>query len=201
MSDQGVRRKPNSVLDAILDLEVPIRTEWQSFDASAGSGWLTTSGGGDPTFGTEEENNAKWRRDGGDLLIKWDFRQSSAGNDVGSGVFLVNVDHVVPGATIDINRASGNGTTTPTTIWGFDSGLGYGFYTTDSPFAHYLHPNRFNATQIKFIHLFTGASQGSSIWNVGNSSFERPGLAISITLRIPITGWTEKQTIREQLGL
>lgn len=66
-----------------------IVTAWQDFPSVA-AGTLITATTTSPTYGTIVSNTAKWRRNGPNMEILWNYRQSTAGT-TGTGAYLFNI--------------------------------------------------------------------------------------------------------------
>jgi hypothetical protein len=81
-------------------------TDWVDFPSVA-AGTLITGSTTNPTFGTIDYNQARWRRVGSDMEIVWQFRQTTAGTN-GNGDYYFNLP---AGFSIDLTKTrAGSGT-------------------------------------------------------------------------------------------
>lgn len=191
------RRGFGDILLGLLDLPVPYETEWQDLPSVAAGVWVNSTGAG-LTYGTVVTNIGKWKRRGGDALIKWDFRQTAGGSNGAAGLIVLNLDPLI--GTIDVARAKANSDLSIANTYAIDSGLGDMYFaTSQGPFQHYARAAALNTTQIKFSMMYTGVSQGGSLLNAGNTMFQSTNLGVTATLKIPIQGWSSTRTLREYL--
>jgi len=191
--------KVNNVLNA----QVPITTDWESFTVVAGTFLkaITT----DPSFGSVETNNARWKRDGSDLLLDWTFRQSSAGG-AGSGMYLLDIAQL--GISFDLTRVKINTTiqngNTTNIAGSIDSTLGSVTMSNDQYLGHgSLHAYSSTELKIKVTPAFynDNTTRGQAWGNSATIHFGNTPMQVSIEVRIPIQGWEATQTLKEQLGL
>lgn len=187
----------NIILNNILDLEIPIKTTPQNFPSVA-AGTLITGFVSNPTFGTIGNNVATWYRDGSDAIITWNFHSTSAGT-TGSGIYFFNIPPQI--GTIDGTKVKFNTQTTTTTFHDFDSGLGMIQQGSTTGYIHIGQSVAYDATRVKFHYLYAGASQGAQIFSHINAAFSSTECTITLTMRVPITGWLPTQTVRQALGL
>jgi hypothetical protein len=182
--------------EKILDVEVPIETEWVDF-ASVAAGTLITSTGTSPTYGTVVTNKAQWKRVGSDMLIRWDYRQSSAGT-AGTGQYLFNLPAEV-GVQIDLTKA-------PTSLFGSplatskNSNVGT-FYYGDSANDGIGQIHVYSATQLGVALIYAGAATNRIYWSSTDARFNVTPQYIGMEIRVPIAGWASKQKIRDIIGV
>jgi hypothetical protein len=169
-------------------------TDWTDFtDVSAGT--LITSTGGSPAYGTVAVNKAQWKRQGSDLLVKWDYRQSTAGSS-GSGIYLFNIP-TETGCTIDTTKAPGN---TSTTIVDMNSRLGTmsaSFSTGNAAGGVYV----YDSTKLKvgLTTVTTGSSSNAGMWG-SIYPFSTAVVTFNLEARVPCLNWQNSNIIIGQFN-
>ena len=172
-------------------------TQWTDFnDVSAGT--LITSTAGSPAYGTVQRNEAQWKRQGSDILIRWDYRQSTAGS-VGSGNYLFNIP-AETGCTIDTTKAPGNTGTTLVDVNARVGTMSATFSTTGNAVGGvYV----YDSTKLKVALSGTNSSGGASAYTWGASSgypFSTSAITYNLEARIPCVGWTDSNIIIGQFN-
>jgi hypothetical protein len=170
-------------------------TDWRDF-SDVSSGVLITSTAGAPTLGTVVINKAQWKRQASDLLIRWDYRQSTAGG-VGSGNYLFNIPSET-GCTIDLAKASGN---TSTGIGDVNAKVGNfsaGTATINIAGGVYVH----DAAKLK-ASLSSTSNAGAAnagVWGAGLFPFSTANVAFNLEARVPCVGWQNSNVIIGQFN-
>ena len=181
-----------NTLEAILDMEVPIMTDWVNFP-STDAGVLITGTTSDPSYGTVVTNIARWRRVGSNMEIEWNYRQTGAGS-AGSGIYLLNLP---PGYNIDLAQVPAN------------TGETVGVAYKDSTVGQFSSANLdgnvavYSETQLKAdVGVLVGSSSGINVWgSASGQDFNVAAMSFGIKASVPIDAWEATQTIREALGL
>lgn len=162
-------------------------TAWQDLPSVAAGTWIkaTTT---NPTFGTIVKNKGMWRRNGGNLEIEWDFRQSSAGT-AGSGTYLLDIS----GLSLTIDTAKKAGNTGVASQLDFDSKVGvYSGFNNDNGTRAEGGVYVYNSTQLKVAYIYavngTGTA-GYNIWGSGGNQFSIANLTNNVRISVPISGW------------
>lgn len=159
-------------------------SNWTVLNRKATTGWssysLTIGGTGSaPTKGTIVRDIAQWRREGSDMLIRYDYEASAAGA-AGSGTYLFplpagfSVDTSIVGTTSQNEIIVGSG------ILG-NKGDGLSSATRDI-FVNVHDSNNLSLSNKDTINSYL---------KVGSSSFalSEAEYLISYTVRVPIAGW------------
>lgn len=150
------------------------REDWQDFPSVAAGTFLTATTS-NPTYGNVLLNRAQWRKDKGDLLIRWDFLQNSSGTN-GNGTYLINIPSSIGVIdTTKITPNSGNGT----------AKVGDSYSYSNNPGSVFV----YSSTQLAMI---VATAIGSSSQAVG-SAYSGLGNApqyYSLIARVPIVGWS-----------
>lgn len=173
-----------SVGPQVVQYGAPV-TDWQDFPSVA-AGTLITATTTSPTFGTVQNNKARWRRVGGDMEIRWDFRQSTAGT-AGSGVYLFNLP---AGFSIDSARAE----LFSVTGSGDSKSLGtiHYFDPTSTTFGTgYLYARTATQLSASFQYNAASTSYGVGSWSSTFASFGSSStIEVSFIAKVPILGWS-----------
>lgn len=143
-------------------------TDWTDYPLTIGA--VTTP----PTLGTTTINKAQWRRVGGDMEIKFDLRQTTAGT-AGSGDYLFPLPS---GYTADSTKFPGVYTGSNYTPIGYGQIGDQGYPVT---------PILYDYTRI-LLQIDDGtlnSNAGSSTWGL-NGTDRR----LSFHVKVPITGWS-----------
>lgn len=167
-----------------ITTSIGIISDWQTFPMTIG-GSVTA-----PTKGTVTIDRAQWRRVGGDMEIRYDFRQTSAGG-AGSGVYLFPIPS---GFTIDTTRLLSR-TNAEITIVGSmklssttdSQGVttAPGVVLVSNTFPNNLYLNYASSAPE------TTAIVGSAAYPMTTTNF-----SISFFAKIPITGWNAEGAFR-----
>jgi hypothetical protein len=166
---------------------------WTDFPSVA-AGTLITAVTTSPAYGTVAVNKAQYRRVGGDMEIRWDYRQTAtAGSSAGSGMYLFNLP---PGFSIDTARAIAN---TGTGLGGaFNSSSSIGFFRGGYDTTGIVdgNVNVYNSTQLKIKFALQSSSVGAYVWG-SSAAFGKftdySDLSFGLYAKVPIVGWTENQ--------
>lgn len=126
-----------------------------------------------PSPGTLQTNIAHWYRDGGDMVITYQFRQTTAASGSGSGTYLFPLPS---GATIDTNRCS------LTNVMAGETSIGSG-QVFDSVNLFVVSVRPYDSTNLALSDTST-IDVGS-----GHVSLGAADVRFSFTARIPITDW------------
>lgn len=128
-----------------------------------------------PTYGTIVVNNAKWRRVGDSMEIKFDFQQSSAGT-AGSGNYIFPLPQ---GYSIDMVKFINSGFTN------VGSGLAFNSVATGTG-----SPIIYNATNFLF-EVTSGGNANGGLQSISNGYFSLADASAvySFTALVPIVGW------------
>lgn len=170
-------------------------TDWTNL-SNVSAGTLITATTTSPTYGTTAVNKAQWKRQGSDLLIKWDYRQTSAGTN-GSGVYLFNIPSST-GCVIDTSKTPANSgvvnlaSSTDSTVGSFTyadgPNDGYG-----SVFVH-------STSQLKMSFNYAGTTTGRVWFESGANLFGKTAMMASLSARVPCVGWENSNLIIAQLS-
>jgi len=169
-------------------------TDWQTMNTNVGT--FLKSTGSLPSYGTVVNNTARYRRDGSDLLLEWDFTQG-AGGTIGSGSYLIDISQL--GLQIDTSQKPINTETSSTSASTLvNSSVGTAGFTyqtgaSDSSLAEGV-AVPYSSTQVKIVSSFTtvGGAVSYGMWGVFYPmSFH--DIAVTVRLRIPILGWSDKE--------
>jgi len=153
-------------------------TDWTSYS-------ITPQGASsNPTVGTTTTNAAYWKREGTDCLIRYDLVQTVAGS-AGSGAYYFNIPSNLTADSIVLTSTTLN-----------RGHVGTGFISTNNNASS-------AAASEAIVSMYT--NQYFSIWSAGISAnqlyntlntmgsfifdFSNSALIISVTLRVPISGW------------
>ena len=163
-------------------------TPWTAFPSVA-AGTLITGSTTDPTYGTTSTNSARWRREGENMLIEWDYAQTSGGTD-GSGVYFFNLPSgYVIDSSIDVNT---NITSATSSVMQQASiGSGYLHYANGASASRgdcTIIP--YSTTQLKIYLSFVTEAAGADtdFWGVFYGFSLNP-LSMSMRISVPITEW------------
>lgn len=185
----SVTLDPNGSETIDLNSTLKLMTQWESVTLlSNGTYWnviahkcgtapvsysLTIGGSSSaPSTGTVQTNIAQWYRDDGDMVITFQFRQTSSGT-TGSGTYLFPLPS---GATIDTNRCS------LTNLQIGETCVGHGHvYDSASYFVVAVRP--YDST-----HLALSDGSGPDVGS-GHVALSGSDVRMSFTARIPITDW------------
>lgn len=157
-------------------------TDWQDFPSVA-AGTLITATTTNPTFGTIAVNKAQWRRVGGDMEIRWDFRQTTGGT-LGSGTYLFNLPS---GFDIDSNRAS------ISSIDDYSRSLGVFHYSGINPATDVGtgYVTAYSSKQLKCVFQYQSGTTNTATGVWGSTFGQLNGvLGASILAKVPILGWS-----------
>lgn len=159
-------------------------TNWTDYPMTLGA--VTTA----PTRGTVTLEKAQWRKVGGDMEIRFDYRQSSAGT-AGSGIYLFSLP---PGFVVDTNRLPGRaGLAEITTVGnGKISPTGSSDGVTTAPLTVLYSGSFPNRVYLNYITSGeTTASIGSAAYPMSSSIY-----SISFMAKLPIQGWNAEGGFR-----
>ena len=141
-----------------------------------------------PTTGTVELNALRWKRSGGDLEMRWQFRQTTAGM-AGSGFYYIELPN---GLQVDTSRMSNSN------VSGFLASVGHGSFSTSSGFFVTAQLQNGTTNRIYFVignELTSPSIWGSTVVGLGNSP-----LNISVNIKVPIQGWQNSNLIIAELN-
>lgn len=161
-------------------------TDWQSYQLTPTA--TTTN----PTFGTVAENEAAWRRVGGDMEIVYTYRQTSAGA-AGNGLYLFPLP---PGYSMDTTRISLPSTLPVTTTIGYGmTQVGNGYDSTTSAVNTNFAKNGmvfpYNSTNLFIVNETSGAMQKAALSSSNvSSNFSLNPWYITFKAKVPIAGWS-----------
>jgi hypothetical protein len=148
-----------------------------------------------PTRGTTAIDSTYVERKGSYAYITWAMQQTSAGT-AGSGTYLLNVpggfaiDTTITGTTSTAANASSSKEASRV--------VGVGYIGLDSSSNGPIFCYVYNSTQIACMAdaVFTTASYwGSSLYSLSNAA-----VGLSVTVKVPIIGWSETQNAPVQVG-
>lgn len=145
-----------------------VGTEWQEYSLQI------TGATTNPTIGTASINKALWKREGGDVLIRYDLYQTVGGTD-GLGDYLFSLP---PGLVIDSSRIPVGSIAQAGYVeilgGGSDRALGYVFVSDTTKF------------KLVVSQQSTGsnAAVSSSFYQLSVAPYE-----LTVTARFPIVGW------------
>jgi hypothetical protein len=151
-------------------------TDW----TDAGASSVTAVSGG-AVKGTIVTDSVKWRREGGDMILRWDYEQSATGT-AGTGRYIL----ALPGGyTIDTTK-QGVSTTDK-----FCVGYGYFSNNADSLSGTSIPGSvmAYDSTHLSFVGLNTVSTQtqiGASLFSFANTA----NIKYTVFARVPISGWT-----------
>lgn len=168
-------------------LEHRTTNDWRDFPSVA-AGTLVTATTTNPTnYGTTTVNKAQWRRVGNTAEIRWDFRQTTAGN-LGNGLYLFNLPG---GLSMDTTKVTLN-TSSAVAASFTDSGSLGSMSLIYSNIMGTGTVSAYSATQLKAILNGTSAagSAGLNLWrSTGYGPINSAALAISLRATVPVAGW------------
>lgn len=159
-------------------------TAWADFPSVA-AGTLITGTTTNPTFGTISSNKAMWKREGQDYLLRWDFRQTTAGT-AGSGFYVFNI----PAAHGTINTSLIQTLGGAGSAWGVDNCLGDGdiFNSTGSIIGK-IFPSITGTNTIAFVAWIGAGATSNNPWGSAYVPFSNTPLEVHLRMRLPMTGW------------
>lgn len=183
-----------NLINNILNVDIPIVTEWQDFPSVA-AGTLITSTGSAPSYGSISTNRAQWRRVGSNMEIRWDYAHGTAGGN-GTGTYLFNLP---PGYLIDLTKVQDTTALSAGTLRG---GVGSLFISNNSAATGVIGGGGevavYDATRLRAA-VFTG---GGVTWyrdnwgsNVVIGGFNATVQSLNLRASIPIVGWTATNKI------
>lgn len=154
-------------------------TGWNTYSLTIGA--ITTP----PTKGTIVYDNARWRRVGDSMEIRYDFRQSTGGS-AGSGAYLFPLP---TGYTMDTTKI------TPSTNRLQSQICGHGFEFADGGTVHTATARAYNTTNIWMMD--EGQSNGGDNvmhWSsTDNGRLSLTGMTYGIRFTVPITEFRNSQ--------
>jgi len=168
-----------------------ISTDWQDFPSVA-AGALITGSTTNPVYGTVATNVAQYRREGPDLLVRWDYRQTAAGTN-GTGLMLFNIPSSI--CVIDTVRAKAN---TTASIGQTDSGgIGIMRETYQGSLIGTITPSVYSSSQIAFkdYNYNQANTTGYNISLLNVDQFSATSLTFSLNFRVPCVGFAGNGTI------
>lgn len=179
-------------LEAILDTEVPIMTDWVN-DGALTVDAITTA----PVKGATSVDNVWWRRVGENMEIRIEYYQTSnAGSSAGSGDYLFKIP-----TTNKIDTTKVVPYTTPEGTGSFDNRNIVGSCMSSNAGTTPASGN-VSVYDEDFVRFFIN---NASTWAIVSSAFadlaDVGTIGYQATFSVPIVGWEATQTIREQLGL
>jgi hypothetical protein len=169
-------------LEQILDAEVLITTPWVD-QGPITINAVTTP----PTKGTTQVDRVQWKREGSDMLIRYEYEASTGGSN-GSGNYLFQIPS---GYSIDLTKIESD------TANQAVGSAGRGYYANSAGAGHFAHLHVYDSTHFQVVVLSQSNQQFLSSTFGGIAG----DVEFSFTARVPISGWSQKQTIRDQLGL
>lgn len=161
-------------------------TEWVLFPMTPSS-----VGGTAPTKGTIVRDKAWWRRQGDSIEIRWEYEQSSSGTAGTGTTYLFPIPSGVPGA--DLTKISASATSQA------ENDIGRGFLnTTGDGFTQQTNALRAFLYSSTHFGIYVASSSGGQVLNQGYIAGvgtvpifnSYPNLVLSLTVSIPISGWT-----------
>jgi hypothetical protein len=171
----------------------PAITDWTTSTNTA-AGTLIKAVTTNPTFGTIAINNLKYARNGQNMLIDWDFQQTTGGT-AGSGLYLFDISAL---GSFSIN----------TTLKPVDAGVsavstdirsvvGHAYIQTGTSF-YSCAAVVYSTTQIKFNCSLTasGNQAGVNFWSSSGIPFSG-AVTANVRLIIPIQGWGSTVTMSD----
>jgi hypothetical protein len=171
-------------------------TDWTDV-SNVSAGTFITAVTTNPTYGTVQRNKAQWKRQGSDLLLRWDFRQSTAGT-AGSGVYLINIP-TETGCTIDLTKAPANISVTGTLAANKNSNIGT-FYYGDSANDGMGQVFPYSSTQIAAAFIYAGTTQARGWWSSATGGMNVTPQSINVDARIPCANWQNSNIIIGQFN-
>ena len=166
-------------------------SDWEDFPSVA-AGTLIEGTTSDPTFGTTSVNKARWRREGPNMIIEWDFLQTTAGT-AGSGAYLFNLPS---GLSIDTTAKPVNTITTGASAsTQMNSRVGTASFqvgNSGSSSHGIFSVAPYSATQLKIYGSFVGEDSGadSNIFGSSFFGFTLNPMFLSLRAVVPIQGWS-----------
>ena len=173
----------------LLESQDEIFTDWVdagSFSSHVSTVATTTA----PTFGTRNPDKYYWRRDGSDMLIRFEYQQSTAGT-AGTGSYTISLPD---GYSADLSKMtpySAENTHTSQYIQPGSGYLGVVFGGTDTVgYTIFGNGILFDATTLRVGCFFHGGP-ASGWWSGahGANAFNSTTMGVTGLLRVPIAGW------------
>jgi hypothetical protein len=158
-------------------------TDWQNATSPTIFGTTTN-----PTTGTIVNNSFKWKRTGGDLELRWQFNQSSAGT-AGSGSYYIELPN---GLQVDTSRI---------TAVNSYAGNAVGYVSAAGPTSALTGTVQVSSTGSNRLSFVIGndtvafGSWGSTLLSLANTT-----LVFSAYAKIPISGWENSNIIIGQFN-
>lgn len=166
-------------------------TEWAAIPSVAAGTWVLSVGAGavNPSYGTTANNTAIWRRDGANIQIRWDFRQTGAGTAGTASFYVLNMFSSLQADTTKLVANTG------LNFYDDDSRVCQGFAASSNNSIQMMDFNGYlyTAAQIKFIGNFNdSAISGNRLtWSSANPfNFASTQMSISLQCDFPIFGWS-----------
>jgi len=177
----------------LLNSQDEIFTDWQVYTPAVSGGLVDSSGSANGSFGsTITYNKWQWRRIGGDMEVRWDYKHTAAGS-AGSGAYYMQLPS---GYDIDYARLPGSVNSAVGSVVGVGiisnaSGHDLQYYTqpcypavdTTSGNLVAAHTNDINSSNLDGEMYPTG-------WSSGHIHFNTGGIQVSLSFKVPIAGWT-----------
>jgi hypothetical protein len=173
-------------------------TDWANI-SNVSAGTFITATTTNPTFGTVETNKAQWKRQGSDLLLRWDFRRSTAGT-AGSGGYLINIP-AETGCTIDLTKAPASSPVGSGELSAVKNSNVGTFYYSDTNNEGVGHVFPYSSTQLTAAFIYAGTASASIWWGSASGNMNSPTVqAINIDARIPCANWQNSNIIIGQFN-
>jgi len=170
-------------------------TDWNNI-SNVSAGTFITATTTNPAYGTVATNKAQWKRQGSDLLLRWDYRQTTAGT-AGSGQYLINIP-AETGCVIDTTKAPTSTFASPLAA-GKNSNVGtfyYGDLSNDG--LGQVFP--FSTTQLGVAFIYVGASSNRGYWGSTTGAMNVTPQNLGIDARIPCANWQNSNIIIGQFN-
>lgn len=160
-------------------------TDWQDFPSVA-AGTLITGTSSNPSYGSTTHNKAQWRRVGGNMEIRWDYRQTTAGG-AGSGAYLFNLPS---GYSIDTTKVTATtGASTNDAASMSASVVGSGGVIGVGSTAGTLLPQVYDTRKLKLC-IVPDAAQTYAYASSSFAPFSTSSLTFNFNASVPILGWS-----------
>lgn len=163
------------------------RTPWTAFPSVA-AGTLITATGSNPTYGTIALNAAYYMRDGQNVIIRWDYRQTTAGTN-GTGLYLFNLP---AGITADTSIVGANTGTSAGAAF-YNSIVGeftQAYGTTNVGMCATV--SVYSTTQLKAVASYqsTGATTDAGVWGQTFQGFgAQAAQYYGLRAKFPVPSW------------
>lgn len=180
---ESVKLVSNNTTWVIEDRYIP--GEWHDAGATVITGTSTA-----PSKGTTTTDKMYWRRDGSTMIVRIQYKQTSAGAVIAAGAHLINIPS---GAVIDSSLVA-NDIQATATVGGVSVTNTVGsMWIVAQGSGNYIQGNVISyssaAVAVQGVYYGNGAASTTQYWGSTFNSFSSGVLSFNGTFQVPISGW------------